>query len=149
MKKTISLVLALVLFAALLLGLNNLGTVEGKSYVFARAKCRWEDDIPEWQKEDFVTIMKVLTEDESITTKNVLEKYEEMLNQNNQGRIYTFQPDGIVGGTFSGTWQQEPDGELEVTLMDWEMAVEMKLGRLVQKVRDYDYIDAVLVFKKQ
>lgn len=149
MKKILTVILAVSLLALSLLTMTACGKVEGKSYVFHHAKCTWDDDVTEGQKEDFVTIMKVLTGDDTLTTKNVLNKWEEILEKNNQDRTYTFLPDGKIEGTFTGKWRQEKDGDLEVTLLGQEMDVELEMGRLYHKVRDYDYIDAVLVFKKK
>ena len=149
MKKILTVILAVSLLALSLLTMTACGKVEGKSYVFHHAKCTWDDDVTEGQKEDFVTIMKVLTGDDSITTKNVLDKWEEILEKNNRDRVYTFLSDGKIEGTFTGKWRQEKDGDLEVTLLGQEMDVELEMGRLYHKVRDYDYIDAVLVFKKK
>ena len=149
MKKILSLCLTVTLLTLSLLTMTACGKVEGKSYLFHHAKCTWDDDVTEGQKEDFVTIMKVLTGDDTLTTKNVLDKWEDILNENNRDRVYTFLPDGKIEGTFTGKWHQEKDGDLEVTLMGIEMDVELEMGKLYHKVRDYDYIDAVLVFKKK
>ena len=148
MKKIFAILLVVALLAVSLFVMVACGKVEGKTYVFDSVKCRWDDDATEKQKTDFVNLMKLITGDDTLTTKNVLDKWEDILTEANKNRSYTFDEGGTLGGTFTGTWTQDGD-DIDATILGIENEFEMKLGKLVQEISDYDYVDAYVYFKKK
>ena len=148
MKKIIAILLAVALLTLSLLVMVACGKVEGNTYAFDSVKCRWDDDATEKQKTDFVNLMKLITGDDTLTTKNVLDKWEDILTEANKNRSYTFDEGGTLGGTFTGTWEKDGD-EIDVTIMGITTELDIKMGKLVQNVSDYDYVDAYVYFKKK
>ena len=120
MKKLFAILLVVALLAVSLFVMVACGKVEGKTYVFDSVKCRWDDDATEKQKTDFVNLMKLLTGDDTLTTKTVLDKWEDILTEANKNRSYTFDEGGTLGGTFTGRWTQDGDGfAVAVWIFGW------------------------------
>ena len=74
---------------------------------------------------------------------------EDLLTEANKDRSYTFDEGGTLGGTYTGTWTQDGD-DIDVKIMGISTSeFEMKMGKLVQSIDDYDYVDAYVYFKKK
>ena len=149
MKKVLSLLMATLLLTLSLLTMTSCGKVEGKTYVFDSVKCTWDDEATDSQKTELVTVVKFLSGDDTVTVKNVLDKLEDLLTEANKDRSYTFDEGGTLGGTYAGTWTQDGD-DIDVKIMGISTTeFEMKMGKLVQSIDDYDCVDAYVYFKKK
>lgn len=76
MKRILSLLMAVTFLTLSLLLLTSCGKVAGKTYVFDKAVCKWDDDATAKDKADFAKLFGTLSGDDTVTEKNVLKKYK-------------------------------------------------------------------------
>ena len=152
MKKLVSLILAMLCLCSMMLTLTSCDA-GGRSYVLEEVSIKWAKDVTDEEKEALVEaakVMQALAGDEDYvenTTRNVLDVYEDLLEELSENVRYVLKADGTLGGTLTGKWEQ--DGKtITITMLGQKETLIYRFGKL-RKTETRDGVVIKMIYEKE
>ena len=157
MKRIITLALSVIMVLSCVLALSSCAAnPKGKTYTISNIKLEWAKDTSDEKKKEVAKTVSELLNDDSITEKNLLDKYADFLMEQAEKTSsltdLVFSDDGKtvkVGGVEYNYTAEKGTVTLRGKVLDTEvMSLESKFGKLVKETKIDDLIH-ITTYKKK